>query len=214
MEESKAIPVREIHRVLEILPYASTSRVMFEMLAFTGCRLAELDNMRWSLLKEEWLYWKLGKNQTSYRKVKLPSQYIQELRDYRESHKVVADVLFGLTSDSFRRHFNRYTRGLIGDEWLLKSEFLKNGFFVPEYKLQLKGLRKTYQTLLFKKELEKWDNPEVALQFTCKEMRHSSERITAYHYLVNFDSIGAEKNIVVVEDLAHNPVQRLLVDFL
>lgn len=54
---------------------------------------------------------------------------------------------------------------------------------------------------------------EVALQFTSKEMKHSSERITAYHYLVNFSSLG-NIGVSVVEDLSSNNIQMSILDYL
>lgn len=209
--ESKAIPLKQVRKALEILPYGSTQRVMFEMLTLTGCRLTELDNMKWSNIRNDFLYFKLGKNQKNWRKVKLPARFVQELKDYRETHRVQADALFGAKGHSFRRLFDRESRKILGSEWLEKRETWTNGEFALEYKLQLKGLRKNYQTLVFKSELEKWGDPGVALEFTSKAMRHSSTHITAYHYLVNFDSLGSGD--FVVEDVLDYPAQLRLSDF-
>ncbi len=194
------------------MSYASTCRVMFTMLALTGCRLSEMDNMKQSYLKDGWLWWRLGKNQKNYRKVKLPDPFIQELKDYRESHRVPSDSLFGVEHRTFRRYFNRTIRKLLGGGWIEKTEALGCNGFTEEYLLQLKGLRKSYQTLLFKAEYEKWGDPGVALQFTSKAMRHSSERITAYHYLVNFDTLGNGNH--VIEDICKMPLQTSLVEFI
>lgn len=208
---SKAIPLREVKRVLDILPWASTCRVMFEMLTLTGCRLSEMDEMKWSNIRETILYFKLGKNQKNYRKVQLPEKYLQELKDYRETHRVKSDFLFGVKAHTFRRYFDRQVRLMLCGEWIAKEDVWCKGAFALEYKLQLKGLRKNYQTLLFKAEYEKWGDAGVALEFASKAMRHSSKHITAYHYIVNFDALGVEG--CVVENVLDFPAQMRITDF-
>jgi len=184
---------------------------MFEMLVLTGCRISELDNMKRSNIRKGFLYWKLGKNQSNYRKVALPERYMQELKDYWETHRVPVDDVFGIKSHSFRRYFDRYVRMQLGGCWLEKVNVFRNDFFVDEYFLQLKGLRKNYQTMLFKSEYEKWGDAGVALEFTSKAMKHSSKHITAYHYLVNFDALGMGD--FIVEHVLDFPAQMRITDF-
>jgi len=162
------------------------------MLALTGCRCKELDNMKISKLFGNILYWGLGKNQNSWRKEEMSLNFIKELIYYRKTHRVYGDKLFGISSDTLRRYFNRDVRPYLSKEWQEKTFYQENGALKTCFVYQLKGLRKDFQTLMFKKELEKWKDAGVALEFASKRMKHSSKHITAYHYLVNFDTLGID----------------------
>lgn len=105
--------------------------------------------------------------------------------------------MFSCKADSFRRYFNKKVRPFLGDAWRKERLVYKQGTITRENILQLKGLKKTFQTFVFAQELWRWNNPEIALQFTSKKMRHSSTRITAYHYLNNFDVLGLSDNMSV-----------------
>lgn len=191
-KEGTAIPLLEVKKVLDFMTYASTTRVMFGMLFWTGSRICELDNMKRGNIYDGYVYWKTGKNQNSYRKEKLPGYFIEELQEYWHTHRILGDQIFSCKADSFRRRFNKDVRPNLGDAWREERLVYKQSKLTRENILQLKGLRKTFQTYVFAQELYKWDNPEIALQFTSKKMRHSSTRITAYHYLNNFDVLGID----------------------
>lgn len=191
-QDGTAIPLDEVKKVLDFMTYASTVRVMFGMLFWTGSRIIELDNMKRGNIYDGYVYWKTGKNQNDYRKEKLPSYFIEELQEYWHTNRILGDKMFGVASDTFRRYFNRDVRPFLGGAWHEERLVFKIGTIQRENILQLKGLRKTFQTYVFAQELYKWNNPEIALQFTSKKMRHSSTRITAYHYLNNFDVLGID----------------------
>ncbi|MDI6738703.1 MAG: hypothetical protein QME12_09425 [Nanoarchaeota archaeon] len=84
-----------------------------------------------------------------------------------------------------------------------------------EYIYQLKGLRKNYQTLEFAKQFEKWQDASIALEFTSKNMKHSSGKITAYHYIENFESLNIEKykHLTPAEIIANSQTQMRLMDY-
>jgi integrase len=210
-KDGTAIPLAEVRRVLDFMTYGSTVRVMFGMLFWTGCRICELDNMERGNIYDGYVYWKTGKNQNDYRKEKLPNHYIEELQEYWSCNRILGDKMFGCMADSFRRYFNKDVRPFLNDQWREERLVFKQGTIVRENILQLKGLRKTFQTFVFAKELWKWDNPEIALQFTSKKMRHSSTRLTAYHYLENFDVLGITdpKNVKPFAEVR----QKRLMDF-
>jgi integrase len=189
-KDGTAIPLAEIKRVLEFMSYGSTVRVMFGMLFWTGARICELDNMKRGNIYDGYVYWKTGKNQNNYRKEKLPNHFIEELQEYWDNNRILGDKMFGVKHETFRRYFNKDVRPFLGDAWREERLVFKIGTIQRENILQLKGLRKTFQTFVFAQELWKWNNPEVALQFTSKKMRHSSTKLTAYHYLENFDVLG------------------------
>jgi integrase len=210
-KDGTAIPLAEVQRVLSFMTYASTVRVMFGMLFWTGARICELDNMKRGNIYGGYVYWKTGKNQNDYRKEKLPKHFIDELSEYWASNRLLGDRMFGVKHDTFRRYFNRDVRPFLGDAWREERLVFKIGNIQRENILQLKGLRKTFQTFVFAQELWKWDNPEIALQFTSKKMRHSSTKLTAYHYLENFDVLGITdpKNVKPFSEVR----QKRLMDF-
>ena len=191
-KDGTAIPLLEVKKTLDFMTYASTVRVMFGMLFWTGARICELDNMKRGNIYGGYVYWKTGKNQNDYRKEKLPNHFIEELQEYWGNNRILGDKMFGVASDSFRRYFNKFVRPFLSDLWREERLVYKQSTITRENILQLKGLRKTFQTYVFAQELWKWDNPEIALQFTSKKMRHSSTRLTAYHYLNNFDVLGID----------------------
>jgi integrase len=189
-KDGTAIPLAEIQKVLSFMTYGSTVRVMFSMLFWTGCRICELDNMKRGNIYDGYIYWKTGKNQNDFRKEKLPKHFLDELQEYWRTNRRLGEKMFGVSSDTFRRYFNRDVRPFLGDVWREERLIFKQGSITRENILQLKGLRKTFQTFVFAQEYWKWKDSKVALEFTSKKMRHSSERMTAYHYLENFDVLG------------------------
>lgn len=190
--EGHAIPIRVVQEAIEDMEYASTERVMFEMLYYTGCRYPELDGMRKDKLFGEWLYWECGKNQTGkWRKERLPQAYLAELRSYWETHRIYGNRFFGVTGETFRGYFKNIVRPRLPGSWQLRRPRMtsRDGMRL-EFVYQLKGLRKNFQTLDFKKNLDEWGDPGIAIEMTSKRMRHSSTKITARHYVENFASLG------------------------
>ena len=185
----QAISYQDFKKLFLHLPYGSVVRVMLLMLAFTGCRVSELGTMLASDVCDNCVFWRPGKNQKGRRKETLPCCFVQELLFYRASHKVDAR-LFGLTGNTFRRKFNMLRRE-VGGVWMEKTDKpVKNSAFPNmQFRLQLKGFRKTFQTVLFKYYLEKYGDAAVALEFVSKRMRHSCTHMTAYHYIENYEVI-------------------------
>ena len=213
--ESHAIPFNRVLEALSVMAHGSDIRVMFEMCFLTGCRMAELNVMRKSMLYGNYLYWPLGKNQTGMRKEFIPNFCLSELKQYWEHHRVYGDKFFGIDSHTFTRYFNRDIRPLLNNTW---HEMRIMGFQTKhmEYILQLKGLRKDFQSLLFAKELNKWKDASVALEFTSKKMHHSSTKITAYHYIENFDTLQIDRYGCLTPEkiLTQANEQRRIIDFL
>lgn len=187
--DSKAVPIPAIKELLDFLPYASTERVMIEMLFYTGCRTSELNHMRPEMIIDRYIYWELGKNQHHHRKEPLPDAFLDEIRAYRETHRVSTARVFSMTSESLRARFNHKIRPYLSSAWHEKRLVARKGCLMPEYILQLKGLRKTHATMIFSREFAKWKSADVALEFTSKRMNHSTTHMTAYHYLQNFDAL-------------------------
>lgn len=190
LDDSKGIPLCDVKRAFDFFPYGSPERCMLAIRFITGCRGAEMDKMSPKLLLGGVLYWPLGKKQRSYRKAAVPGWLLEEISVMRSRYSCPATRLFPIKNDSFRRYFN-WARERIGGGWCKKVVRIRYGEPRLEYKYSLSGLRKDYQTLLFKKKFDEWGDAGVALEFTSKEMKHSSKQITAYHYIENFDAIGA-----------------------
>lgn len=201
---------------MEIMKYGSTESVMFKMLFLTGCRISELDNMRRSMLIAGVIHWQLGKNQRGWRKEQLPDVYLKELILYHENYRVYKDKIFSMSGKSLRRRFNSHIRQNLGSKWHERIPTInKNSACKWEYRYNLKGLRKDFQTLLFKQQLDKWKDAGIALEFTSKKMRHSSTKLTAYHYLVNFDTLDISKysNKTPARILQDSLTQRRIIDY-
>lgn len=217
--ESHAVPFQNIAEVTDFLPYGDQIRVIFQFLVVTGSRIAEINKFVMSQLyrQEEGfiLCWKLGKNQKTYRKEVIPERLVKELLYCREKNRCYQDMMFSISANSFRRYFNRDVRPHLSNAWQEKSLQLLEGHLKEQYRIQLKGLRKNFQTLMFAKELERWKDSGVALEMVSKRMRHSSARITAYHYICNFETLQIQKYIhCSPEDLLKESRQKRLYDFI
>lgn len=212
--EMYAVPIPFVRQALQLMEYASTERVMFQMLYFTGCRVSELDHMKPELLHENTIYWQPGKGQVGTRKEVLPEAYIKELAAYRSTHRVSSNQLFGPKATTFRRYFDRDIRPKLSPAWRMKRRVVRSKAFGEEYALQLKGLRKTFQTMVFVQEWRRWGAADVALEFTSKRVRHSSKHMTAYHYLQGFENI-ALLNISTLEPgrALEACLQKRMIDF-
>jgi integrase len=204
--ETYAIPYRDVAAAVQAMDPATDNRVMFIMLALTGCRIKALESMRYDRIFGNDFFYRPCKSQKGWIKEYLPDWYLRELREYRESRKIMGNAMFGISSETFRRYFNRDERPRLPEPWRKKIRVPWTHTLKTEYQHELKGLRKNLQTTLFAQELKKWGNPEIALQFTSKHMKHSSTRITAHHYICNFDGLG------ISPDLKNVPSTTLMMD--
>lgn len=190
LDDSKAIPLDEVQRAFDTLSYGSSTRVMFGMLALTGCRMRELDRMRRSMVYGDVLHWFLGKRQRHVRKVRLPGWFWSELRYHWSLERPPLDRMFSISAETFRRYFNRDARPLLGGVWEERAVRYQGERVVYGFRYQLNGLRKNYQTLRFSSQWQRWRDAQVAVEFTSKEMKHKSTHITCHHYIENFESLG------------------------
>jgi integrase len=214
-DEGHDIPPSDLKESIKKIKYASHDNVMFKMCGITGCRIRELNNMELDRIFGKIIYWNTAKNQCSVRKMELPESYIKELETYRRNNYVKGNKLFGISSDTFRRRFNKIIRPKLGERWNIKRPlFLKNGKCRIEYRLQLKGLRKTYQTKAFVKFYDKWGDANIAMEKVCKEMKHSSKHITSYHYVENLNNnMMNEYRRFQQQELFEKDNQKRIMDF-
>lgn len=206
--DSRAIPFTRIQEVFDKVPRAHPVRVMFRMAFLTGCRLSELTTMKVKFIRDGYIYWELGKNQSSFRKEKLPADFLAELTEYRNNHCMKGGRVFHITHNTLRRMFNRDIRPMLSDYWRQKRLRPRAGQLVREHVLQLNGLRKTFQTYYFYHEYKKRGDASFAIEMVSKRMKHSTTHMTAHHYIQNFDALqiddyGVEKPIFEVLDQAH-----------
>lgn len=208
-----AVPYRDFRELINFLPRAHPVRVMVCMLALTGCRLAELDLMRCQDLQGNTIYWRLGKNQTRHwRSEPLPAWYLAELGAYVTTHRTAGDHLFGPAAYTLRRYFNRDIRPHLGSRWNAKRPF--KGFLREDpYVLQLKGFRKSFATTVFWREYQHWHDAHAGLLFAAKRLKHSTERITAMHYLQHVEHIDVELWDQFLSAEIHLEEQRRLADY-
>lgn len=209
-----AIPFEEVINLINCFEYGNKYRVAIEMVALTGCRLAEIDNMGVNSIYGDHIIWKLGKNQKHYRKVKLPEWFLKEICCHLSKNQHCAERLFNFSGKELGRIVRRRARPKLGQAWHAKRPVpQKDGGIVWEYCLQVKGLRHNYATLRFKEYFDKWGGT-VAVELTAKELQHSSYRITAGHYVGNFDQLEIEKyKGLSVADILNRGVQSRLPEF-
>lgn len=211
-----AIPFLEAQRLFDRLPFGDPIRVMCRVMLYTGCRGRELNRMMRSSMHEGWIFWELGKNQTgNTRHEKLPADLLAEIVDYRGTHRIAGDKLFGITYETMARYFNRDVRPLLGGQWTQKALCKKKGKFAWKHRLQLRGFRKTFQTYLFWQYYQKYKDAGFAVECVSKRMKHHSKQITAYHYIQNFEVLGIldyELNIPI-EDVLQGRSQLRIDEF-
>lgn len=209
-----AIPFREAKLLIEHFPYASQYRVAFTLLALTGMRIRELDSIGSANFNGSTLAWKLGKNQKRYRHVELPGWFLEELRIYLANTPHTDRRLFLYKAEVLRRVLAKI-RPRLGAPWQARRAYSRRGMLAYEYKLQLKGLRHSFATFKFYQELQRWGSAEVALCFTAKEMRHSTHRLTAMHYVEDLDALEVQKyrHQSIGQALAGSS-QRKLIEFI
>jgi integrase len=193
--EPQAIPYEEIIAATNNMTYGSIERVMFEALFLTGCRPSELDKFRTKgedcFLKGNWLYWKPGKNQKGWRKEYLPNYYLKELSYYKATNRVYLDFFFAAKEISFRAYFNKKIRPYLSESW--QTRRMTNVKWFKGYNLQLRGLRKSFITLIYANQLEKWKDPTIALDLTSKRLKHSTKNLTLNHYIKEFEHLNIDK---------------------
>lgn len=207
-----AVPYRAFRELYNFLPRKDPVRVMVCMLALTGCRLSELNLMRTSGLVNHGIYWRLGKNQRSWRFEPLPEWYLKELSEYMAEHRRSSDHLFGPIGTTLLRYFNRDVRPHLGREWQEQQAYFGN-IKNRTYALQLHGLRKSFATTIFWRELRHWGEAHAALLFASKRLKHSSEHLTAHHYLQHVEHIDVEMWDQFLDAEIVLEEQRRLMDF-
>jgi len=188
-----AIPWDMIQEVITYLKYGTASSIMFKTLVYTGCRISELSNMTPKNILNGYIIWKTGKNQTGYRKEKMPESWLDELKAYRSNNNCPINQLFHKRGQTFVDEFNKQIRSKLSPKWTWKRIHPVKDKFHAEYVFQIKGLRKNFQTIKFNKYYKKYKDAGVALEFISKEMKHSSKHMTAYHYIENCDILEIEK---------------------
>lgn len=207
--EHKGIPFPVVTKAINEMAYASTERVMFEILFYTGCRITELDRMKRSNLEGNKIYWKLGKNQKQHRWEYLPQKYLEELKDYWKTHRVYGDRFFGVTSATFKSYFDKQIRLSLGGVWLEKERVYGHNMHNWQFKYQVKGLRKVFQSFVFYSLWDKYKDSNVAVLMVQKRMRHKSERITAVHYIQECEHLKLQEYIGKdMEEIAKSVIEQ------
>ena len=189
--DGKALPFPLISEMLHIVPFGEVDYCFMLLLLDTGCRIVEVDRMRWSGLKGNWLYWQIGKNQKGYRKAWIPSHHIKILRDYWENNACVGDRMLGLNHATLSTRWTKQVRAKLSRKWHVKKYKPHKAILRTEHKYKLKGFRKTYCTLRFAYYYHKFKDPLVAVLMVQKELKHSSKEMTAIHYIEAMEQIEA-----------------------
>ena len=213
-DENYAIPFEDVKEMVDYLPYGHKYRVALMLLTLTGCRICELDNMGINSIGCGFLYWKTGKNQKGFRKEDLPDWFMSELQYHIDNNHCSNNRLFDFKGNSFRRIFNKEIRPKLNSNWQIKYIKANKKYAVEEYAYQLKGLRHNFASLDFYNNFCKWGGT-VALEFTCKRMKHSSYKITCGHYIGGFDKLKIDQyKGCTMSEILHNKIsQRRIGEF-
>ena len=191
--EGRALPFDVIKNLFLSLKYASTLSIGCKLLYYTGCRIAELEEMKKENIINGFLYWRCGKNQTKhFRKEYLPCKFIEEIKTYWKTNRTPYDKIMGVKSDAFRMYFVK-NRHRLNNIWGFKIPIYQNKLIKYEYKYQLKGFRKTFATLLFYYYWRKYSDANIGAEMVAKRMKHSAKHITITHYIENAEQIQANK---------------------
>lgn len=192
-DEDRVIPIDDVIRALQKLPYGNVHRCMMSMRFLTGCRNSELDNMMKSRIINGAIYWKKGKNQKGYRKEKLPDKFIEELKYMWQCNHTKLDAVFPITAETFMTQFNKLIRPVLGGKWLLKKPALFHNFARLTYIYQLSYLRKDFFTLDNANNYNRFKSLDVALYMTQKRMGHHCAYMTQAHYIQSWKSLDMDK---------------------
>ena len=117
-----AIPYPEIKRLVQFFSFGHPYRMAFSLIALTGCRISELKNIGRRSFFGEYVLWKTGKNQTGYRKEKLPPWFYYELEYYFRHYPSSDYKLFpNFNPNRLRDVLNKEVRPVLGGDWLKKD---------------------------------------------------------------------------------------------
>lgn len=168
-------------------------RIAIELIAITGMRCGELNNISpecfwWNKkTKKLHLLWKTIKTSPKLRNEELPDWFTHELDlFFQRSFRGFGyhGKLLSFSSESFRRLFNGRIRSKLGGIFLSKRPAHRSGRVIDEYICQMKGLRHTFASTLFWKYAKEYGQ-DMALHLTSVRMKHSSTYMTARHYASN-----------------------------
>lgn len=188
-----AIPFHEIKRLLNFYPYGHRFRIAFELLALTGMRINELNSIGLNSFYGDHVVWKCGKNQKGYRREKLPQWFLVELQTYLNNYPHSNSHLFNFQAKMLRDVLNKRVRKQLGGFWIVqRPDPSKNGVIKFEYVYQLKGLRHSFSTMEFIRYFEKFGG-DIAVGYVSRRMHHKSEKLTAHHYICNFEKLSIYK---------------------
>lgn len=217
--ESKCIPFDDVKRLINFFPYADPKRIAIELLAVTGMRISELEHIfLTSFYKDSkgfvYLIWKPGKTQKGQRKELLPSWFIPELDKYIQTNQKGLK-LFNFEYKALSNYINHHVRKKLGGNWNTKRPTSRGNYGGIAYIYQLKNLRHNFATLDFARNLDKWGK-DMAIEFTCKRLLHSSYKMTAQNYIENFSDLNIlkYKNRNMSDILKENSEQKSLTSYL
>lgn len=188
-----AIPLDLLMEAIAITPYSNPIRVALRIYLEIGCRPSEINHMNIQNIYDfdenhKIIYWQLGKNQIGSRSELISASLYKEIQDMREIYRCSSRIL-PVTSDSIRNTFNKAIRPSLSEAWHARKfkPFTKRK--INEFVFELKGIRKTWATIFFWKMYRKYNSYSAALTETCKRMKHSGQKITANHYICEFDLV-------------------------
>lgn len=192
--DGHCLPFSLIEELYLFLPYGTPLSCWIKINEETGCRLEETDDMQFSFIKDNELFWTLGKNQVGFRSELLSQELYDEIVYMRKHNRILGDNLLPCKTDTLRRYFNKFIMPKLSIAWHKTRPILKNNGFrkviTYERRYQLKGFRKNFQTILFYYYWKKYGDAAIAAEMVSKRMKHSSTKITIKSYIENVEQLG------------------------
>lgn len=190
-------------------------RVGLRALFYTGCRPCELSRFDPKNRVGNYQFWNPRKSQKGYRKEYLPDDFWREVYECKNKIPTLPNKIIHISGDTLRRYFNRDIRPYLSAEWQEKVTVMRKGRIIEEYRYSLKSFRKTFATLIFYHFYMKYNDAGVALEKTAKRMCHSTQYMTAHHYLEEMKHINitAYKSLMPYEVL-DNHSQKKIFEYL
>lgn len=179
--EGYAVSFKNIIKLIEFFPYGSSRRIAIELLALTGMRPSELEQLSPHSFWKDMIVWRPGKNQPGYRKVQLPAWFLKELDHYLQNNHFGNNKLFPWKDESLRQYINKWVRHKLGGDFMKKRRVRQRGRVIDEFIIQLKSFRHTYACKEFHDAMAKYGT-ELSIHMVASNMKHSSTYMTARHY--------------------------------
>jgi len=188
----KPIPLKEVRRFIQLLPYASPDRIYTLMMTISASRPGEMQDITWYDFSGDTLCFRPKKQHGKItRLVKIPPKVFEELQEYKRRNGFKDQKLFDFTYKTFQTHFNKEYRYRLGGAWVEYDPLPYSKTVKHRHKYVLRCIRTTISTLVYLYFQKKYGD-YIALSRTCAWLGHESKKMTCDHYIRNINTLGVD----------------------